>query len=80
MKARPHNRTVMWYYDHDIRAYPIVGMSQVFLRTYSNGGLAMDILAMDLGKNNTVICHYDAGSGKHKFAKIKTTPQQIHPW
>lgn len=38
----------------------------------------MNILAMDLGKNNTVICHYDSVSGKHKFAKIKTTPQQIH--
>jgi len=38
----------------------------------------MNILAMDLGKNNTVICLYDAISGKHKFSKIKTTPQQIH--
>ncbi len=38
----------------------------------------MNILAMDLGKNNTVICLYDALSGKHKFSKIKTTPQQIH--
>jgi transposase len=38
----------------------------------------MNILAMDLGKNNTVICLYQAESGKHKFSKIKTTPQQIH--
>lgn len=38
----------------------------------------MNILAMDLGKNNTVICHYDANSGKHSFDKIKTSPQQIH--
>lgn len=38
----------------------------------------MNILAMDLGKNNTVVCHYDADSGKHKFIKAKTTPQQIH--
>jgi transposase len=38
----------------------------------------MNILAMDLGKYNTVICLYNAASGKHKFAKIKTTPQLIH--
>lgn len=38
----------------------------------------MNILAMDLGKNNTVICHYDVVSGKHKFAKIATTPQLMH--
>lgn len=38
----------------------------------------MNILAMDLGKNNTVICLYDAQSGKHSFEKIKTSPQTIH--
>ena len=38
----------------------------------------MDILAMDLGKNNTVICYYQAGSGEHRFSKIKTTRQAIH--
>jgi len=38
----------------------------------------MNILAMDLGKSNTVVCFYDSESGKHKFGKVKTTPQQIH--
>jgi len=38
----------------------------------------MNILAMDLGKNNTVFCLYDSESGKHKFGKVKTAPQQIH--
>ena len=38
----------------------------------------MKILAMDLAKSNTVICFYDSKSGKHKFGKVRTTPQQIH--
>ena len=38
----------------------------------------MNILAMDLGKNNTVICKYDSETGEHKFIKVKTTPQKIH--
>jgi len=38
----------------------------------------MNILAMDLGKSNTVICYYDSESGRHKFGKVKTTPPQIH--
>lgn len=38
----------------------------------------MNILAMDLGKNNTVICNYDSETGKHKFGKVKTLPQEIH--
>lgn len=38
----------------------------------------MKILAMDLAKSKTVICYYDSESGKHKFTKVKTTPQQIH--
>lgn len=38
----------------------------------------MDILAMDLGKNNTVVCHYESLSGQHRFSKIKTTRQTIH--
>jgi transposase len=33
---------------------------------------------MDLGKNKTVVCFYDAESGQHKFRKVKTCPQQIH--
>jgi len=52
-------------------------MSQ-FFSTCSYGDLAMNILAMDLGKNNTVICLYHAQSGSHKFSKIKTDPQEIH--
>ena len=38
----------------------------------------MKIVAMDLGKNKTVVCVYDAVSGKHRFQTIMTTPQQIH--
>ena len=38
----------------------------------------MDILAMDLSKSNTVFCFYDKDSGKSKYGKVKTTPQQIH--
>ena len=38
----------------------------------------MSILAMDLGKSNTVVCYYDSENGRHKFGRIKTTPQQIH--
>jgi len=38
----------------------------------------MKILAMDLGKSNTVICFYDSESGRHRFGKVKTTPQLIH--
>jgi len=38
----------------------------------------MIILAMDLVKNNTVFCEYDSKTAKHKFGKVKTTPQQVH--
>jgi len=38
----------------------------------------MNILAMDLGKSNTVFCNYDSETGKHKYGKVKTVPQQIH--
>jgi transposase len=38
----------------------------------------MNILAMDLGKNNTVICNYESETGKHQFGKVKTMPQAIH--
>jgi len=38
----------------------------------------MNILAMDLGKSKTVVCFYDSETGKHKYDKVKTTPQQIH--
>jgi len=38
----------------------------------------MDILAMDLSKSNTVFCFYNKDSGKSRYGKVKTTPQQIH--
>jgi transposase len=38
----------------------------------------MKILAMDLGKSNTVICYYDCDNSRHKFDKVNTTPKQIH--
>ena len=38
----------------------------------------MKILAMDLGKNKTVVCIYDQTSGKHNYQTIRTCPQQIH--
>jgi transposase len=45
---------------------------------FSQGGLAMKILAMDLGKNKTVFCDYDSESGKHTFGKVSSSPQEIH--
>ena len=38
----------------------------------------MKILAMDLGKNKTVVCIYDQTSGKHKYQTVMTCPQQLH--
>lgn len=38
----------------------------------------MNILAMDLGKNNTVFCFYDSQSGKSKYGKVIITPKRIH--
>jgi transposase len=38
----------------------------------------MNILAMDLGKNNTVICNYESETGRHNYGKVKTMPQTIH--
>ena len=38
----------------------------------------MNILAMDLGKSNTVFCEYNSKTAEHKFGKVKTSPQQIH--
>jgi len=38
----------------------------------------MTIVAMDLGKNKSVVCVYDAGSGQHEFVTIRTRPQQVH--
>jgi len=38
----------------------------------------MKIMALDLGKCNTVFCDYDSINGEHAFGTVKTTPQQIH--
>jgi ribonucleotide reductase alpha subunit len=38
----------------------------------------MNILALDIGKYNTVFCDYVCGSGEHEFGRVKTTPQAIH--
>jgi len=42
------------------------------------GGLTMNILAMDLGKSKTVVCLYNDKNGKHRFGKVGTRPKQIH--
>jgi len=38
----------------------------------------MNILALDLGKYNTVFCNYKSANGEHEFGRVKTTPQAIH--
>ena len=38
----------------------------------------MNILALDLGKYNTVFCDYNSLTGEHHFGKVKTTPQAMH--
>ena len=38
----------------------------------------MKIMALDLGKCNTVFCDYDSINGEHAFGTVKTAPQQIH--
>jgi len=38
----------------------------------------MNILALDLGKYNTVFCDYNSTNGEHEFGNVKTTPQAIH--
>ena len=38
----------------------------------------MNILALDLGKYNTVFCDYNCINGEHEFGKVKTTPHTIH--
>jgi transposase len=38
----------------------------------------MNILALDLGKYNTVFCDYNCINGEYEFGKVKTTPQTIH--
>jgi transposase len=38
----------------------------------------MNILALDIGKYNTVLCEYNSADGEHEFGRVKTTPQAIH--
>ena len=38
----------------------------------------MNILALDIGKFNTVFCDYICESGDHEYGQVKTTPQAIH--
>ena len=38
----------------------------------------MNILALDIGKFNTVYCDYVRETGEREFGKVKTTPQAIH--
>lgn len=39
---------------------------------------ARRILAIDLGKFNSVACDYDPATGKHTFTTIPTRPQDFH--
>jgi hypothetical protein len=48
------------------------------LQQPDHGGLAMNILAMDLGKYKTVFCDYNTANAEHTFGTVKTTPQKIH--
>lgn len=36
------------------------------------------ILAIDLGKFNSVVCLYDPATTQHSFVTIQTTPQAVH--
>ena len=38
----------------------------------------MNILALDIGKFNTVSCDDICESGEHEFGKVKTKPKAIH--
>jgi len=38
----------------------------------------MNILALDIGKYNTLFCDYISETGEHEFGKVKTKPQAIH--
>src|SRR5258708_34614346 len=37
----------------------------------------MRILALDLGKYKTVACEYEAETGRHRFATVRTTPKAL---
>lgn len=36
------------------------------------------IVAVDLGKFNSVVCHYDPATTQHSFLTVQTTPQAMH--
>src|SRR5207247_1137807 len=36
------------------------------------------ILALDLGKFNSVACVYERATHEHRFTSVQTTPQMIH--
>src|SRR5947208_17136041 len=38
----------------------------------------MKILALDIGKYQTVACDYEAETARHSFATVATTPQALH--
>jgi transposase len=38
----------------------------------------MKILALDLGKYKTVGCDYELATARHEFAKVGTTPKELH--
>ena len=48
------------------------------IKNLFQGDLAMKIVAMDLGKNKTVVCYYDSTDGSHRFVAVPTRPQAIH--
>jgi len=78
MKARPRCRSLITVTCTAIRAYPTGGCPKILELDLLQGGLTMNILAMDLGKSKTVFCVYGSKNGNHTFGKIKTTPKQIH--
>jgi len=51
--------------------------AQEYVRSYYRS-LAMKILAMDLGKRNTVVCFYDSETAEARYRKITTLAQEIH--
>src|SRR3954447_17296199 len=36
------------------------------------------IVALDLGKFNSIVCFFDVASGTHRFQSIATTPTAVH--
>ena len=38
----------------------------------------MKIVALDLGKFNSVACVYEGPTGDHRFQRVRTTPQHLH--